>query len=369
VLEKKDCYELVLHEKESLIPGALEGKEAVPDGFCNPLNILTHSFSLKRIYLVIKRRRWKESDSDLHYSNSYDLQAEGIKMTPHFAAFLKAVDRISSCHISTIARCYDLKPRTLFEWYKNDISDCYPDKASGLFAGQKVYEVDRETGEILVEQVVHIFQPGHVCESMCIDEKMIGKRYYTIFSNHQSGYIALMIESIRPVLVKEALLLFSRKILNKVKYITADMSNSMKNICEAVLPQACIIIEDAVLLDFTLDKFPLLKTAYHLCQQLRLWYQKSNIGKNTGILPAELRRWKEKVKQVNIKEFLQVARMIENHQTEIIRYFENGLTNAKAENLNGKIQRFIANNLGFRNRDFFLYRMKVYFSPAPQKKI
>jgi transposase len=59
--------------------------------------------------------------------------------------------------------------------------------------------------------------------------------------------------------------------------------------------------------------------------------------------------------------------MIENRQTEIIRYFENGLTNAKAENLNGKIQRFIANNSGIRNRGFFLYRLQVY--PAPQKKI
>jgi transposase len=48
--------------------------------------------------------------------------------------------------------------------------------------------------------------------------------------------------------------------------------------------------------------------------------------------------------------------MIENHQTEIIRYFEKGLTNAKTENLNGKIQRFIANNFGIRNRDFFLWR-------------
>jgi hypothetical protein len=66
--------------------------------------------------------------------------------------------------------------------------------------------VDRETGEIRKEQAVHIFQPGHLGERICMDEKMIGKRYYTVFSNHQSGYIALMIESIRPVPVKEALL-------------------------------------------------------------------------------------------------------------------------------------------------------------------
>jgi hypothetical protein len=97
VVEKKDCYELVLQEKEELVPDALEGKKAVLDGFCNPLSILTHSFSLKRIYLIMNRRRWKEAGSDRHYSNEYDLHAEGIKMTPHFAAFLKAADRISPC--------------------------------------------------------------------------------------------------------------------------------------------------------------------------------------------------------------------------------------------------------------------------------
>ena len=168
-----------------------------------------------------------------------------------------------------------------------------------------------------------------------------------------------MIETIRPVLVKEALLLFGKELLNKVRHITADMSHSMKNICEEVLPQARIVIDkfhvikhlmealqsvrlqvkreiqtekkqqkekekkegtalpeeasdnpngwtdleflakmryllcrmyqdletnDVHLLNFTLDKFPLLKNAYDLSQQLRLWYHKSNIGKNTGIL-------------------------------------------------------------------------------------
>jgi hypothetical protein len=96
VRNKKECYELVLHEKEDLVPQTLEGKTVVLDGFCNPVNILTHSFSLKRIYLVIKHRRWKEAGSDIHYSNDYELHAKGIKITPQFAAFLKAADRISA---------------------------------------------------------------------------------------------------------------------------------------------------------------------------------------------------------------------------------------------------------------------------------
>jgi hypothetical protein len=97
VRDKPDCYELVLHEKEGLIPKELEGKETVLDGFCNPINILTQAFSLKRIYLVVKRRRWKIAGEDIHHSNTYDLHPEGAKLTPQFVAFLKEVDRVFSC--------------------------------------------------------------------------------------------------------------------------------------------------------------------------------------------------------------------------------------------------------------------------------
>ncbi|MDR3046210.1 MAG: transposase [Bacteroidales bacterium] len=46
----------------------------------------------------------------------------------------------------------------------------------------------------------------------------------------------------------------------------------------------------------------------------------------------------------------------------MINYFKKGTTNAKAERLNGKIERFISNNYGVRDRDFVLYRIAKYFS-------
>lgn len=49
-----------LVEKEDRIPKALEGKEVVLDGYCNEIDILTHGYSLKKIYLRLIRRRWKE---------------------------------------------------------------------------------------------------------------------------------------------------------------------------------------------------------------------------------------------------------------------------------------------------------------------
>ncbi|MDR1652667.1 MAG: transposase [Prevotellaceae bacterium] len=45
----------------------------------------------------------------------------------------------------------------------------------------------------------------------------------------------------------------------------------------------------------------------------------------------------------------------------MINYFRHGATNAKAERLNGKIQRFITQNYGLKDKDFFLYRTAGYF--------
>jgi transposase len=54
--------------------------------------------------------------------------------------------------------------------------------------------------------------------------------------------------------------------------------------------------------------------------------------------------------------------MLRKHETQIINYFRQDATNAKAERLNGKIKRFIAQNYGLKDKDFFLYRTAGYFS-------
>jgi len=63
--------------------------DVVLDGFCNPLQLLSHCFTLKPVYLVMKRRRWKRSGSDEHYSNEYELTKDPSKLTPDMAGFLK----------------------------------------------------------------------------------------------------------------------------------------------------------------------------------------------------------------------------------------------------------------------------------------
>jgi transposase len=68
------------------------------------------------------------------------------------------------------------------------------------------------------------------------------------------------------------------------------------------------------------------------------------------------------VEDAKIEEFKPVVKMLEKHETEILNFFDSGHTNAKAESLNGKIQRFVSNNYGLKEKDFAIYRIAGYFS-------
>lgn len=57
-----------------------------------------------------------------------------------------------------------------------------------------------------------------------------------------------------------------------------------------------------------------------------------------------------------------LIRIIGSNEEKIMNYFKTGKTNAKAEAINSKIQRFITANYGVRDKDFFLYRLAHYYS-------
>lgn len=120
--------------------------------------------------------------------------------------------------------------------------------------------------------------------------------------------------------------------------------------------------DEKQMMDHLFNSFPVLQSAYQLTQKLRLWYNGRNIGKNINALENELNNWCDEVNKAKIAAFKAVRKMIEKHQDDILNYFREGQTNAKAENMNGKIQRLLANNFGIRDRDFFLYRVAGYFS-------
>ena len=88
-----------------------------------------------------------------------------------------------------------------------------------------------------------------------------------------------------------------------------------------------------------------------------------NIGSHELILEKELYQWYEDVEKSGITELMNFSSTVERNEKYILNYFyHNGASNAMAENRNGKIKKFINSNQGTRDRDFFFFRLKKYFT-------
>lgn len=110
------------------------------------------------------------------------------------------------------------------------------------------------------------------------------------------------------------------------------------------------------------QEYPEIEKAYKLACQFRKWYAKSNISKHIIQIEQTLYQWYQDVEDSNIEEMLNFQALVESNQDVIIPYFKQGRTNAKAENLNGKIKKYIASNKGLRNKDFFFFRINKFFA-------
>ncbi|MCY7423227.1 MAG: transposase [Chitinophagaceae bacterium] len=110
------------------------------------------------------------------------------------------------------------------------------------------------------------------------------------------------------------------------------------------------------------ETFPQIKATYQLRQQIRNWLDKSNVGKYEWQIEKELIHWYDNAEQQKLPEVENLIRLIGSHEQKIMNYFLKGKTNAKAEAINSKIQRFITANYGVRDKDFFFYRLARYYS-------
>ena len=260
---------------------------------------------------------------------------------------------------------------------------------------------------------------------MSIDDKALSHEGFTIMSNSNSGKIALMLESCKLGEVNSALSLFGDD-LQKVESISCDMSPTYLSALKEQMPWAKRVIDKFHVMQYVysavsevrlriknelsaslskgkektaLDKEILikldflrrnryrllqspyewsdtgkeamkelfanheeLKRAYLLSQKFKSWYDKENCKKTRTQVIEGLNAWYNEIKNSKIKEFIAPAKMIRKHEYEILNFFICGQTNAKAERLNGKINRFIANNYGVRDKDFVLFRINGYFS-------
>lgn len=110
--------------------------------------------------------------------------------------------------------------------------------------------------------------------------------------------------------------------------------------------------------DLLFAKYPQIKQAYDLCIGFRNIYK--CVLKQQAI--EKFIDWKNKVQQVNIKEFNSVVNSIEHHFENIMNFFNNRITNANAESFNSKIKNFRANLRGVTDIKFFLFRLQKLFA-------
>ena len=104
-------------------------------------------------------------------------------------------------------------------------------------------------------------------------------------------------------------------------------------------------------------EFPQIEKVYDLVEAFRGFYnRRPGIGAKDEARKT-LKEWFKKVGGSEIDEVQNFASTIDHHQYQILNYFDEGHTNAFAESLNAKIQRFLFNNYGIKNKDFFFFRL------------
>lgn len=108
--------------------------------------------------------------------------------------------------------------------------------------------------------------------------------------------------------------------------------------------------------------YPEIEKAYRVSCDFRDFMSKKNVGKNYLFLNKQLHEWYEQVEDSHISEMLNFQAMVESNEEYIMNYFIAGETNALAEGINSKIQKFISSNNGTRDKDFFFFRLANYFA-------
>ena len=92
VSHKRMIYHIHLTEKNELPQGYTKGYYE-SKGFYKPKIIQDFPIRGKAVYLVIKRRRWRDKTTKKELKSDYSFIAEGSKLTKELSDFLKGTGR------------------------------------------------------------------------------------------------------------------------------------------------------------------------------------------------------------------------------------------------------------------------------------
>ncbi len=76
-------------DEQNILPPEHSEKQLVSNGFDEPVTIQDFPLRQKSVYLVVRRRKWKDKATGKIYSRTWDITARGTSYSKEFAAFLK----------------------------------------------------------------------------------------------------------------------------------------------------------------------------------------------------------------------------------------------------------------------------------------
>jgi len=279
--------------------------------------------------------------------------------------------------------------------------------------------IDKKTKDFQ-KVLVPILKPENFGEHMAIDDKNIGGEGYTIISNKKTQKIAVMIMSTKHKIIEDVLHKIPRKIRWNVLSLSRDLAESYCWVGRTCFPKSVQIADKFHIIKLALEavsdvrirhrqealsdnkanktfsngdslrqllarsrhllfkfdsewspsqkeradilfkEFPEIKKAYSSILGFRAFYN-TKIG-FVDKASAALSRWYAKIDKSDIPEIKTFANTVKSNHGSILEYFYEVHTNAFAESLNAKIQRFIHSNFGIHNRHFFRFRLAKIFS-------
>lgn len=107
------------------------------------------------------------------------------------------------------------------------------------------------------------------------------------------------------------------------------------------------------------EKYPKLKEAYNLVDDLRTIFRNKNLIQKTA--KDKLDGWYKKVTKSTLREIKSVKNSIRHYEDEILNYFDKRETNASAESLNSRMKGFRSSLRGVRDIPYFFYRSMMVF--------
>lgn len=93
VKDKKDCFYIYLDEK-NVLPSGIDTLQYESKGFYNSTTVQDFPIRGKAVYLIIRRRRWRNKiDKSIEIKSDYSFIADGSKLTVELSDFLKDTGR------------------------------------------------------------------------------------------------------------------------------------------------------------------------------------------------------------------------------------------------------------------------------------